>query len=323
MEPDVHKEVNMTMEGDGLDGQPSEGATTLTGLAAMMDDGEEAVEGEEVPDESEGDEPEESEGEEVEAEDAEEDEQEEATITLKHDGKEFTLKQSEVVELAQKGYDYSQKTMALAEDRKAVEETKTQVAELRQRHDQALNEQLGQLQSLERYLDSQLGTPPTADVIQTHGVEFYVAEKERYEHRKGQLEQARTAIAQAQQEQSRQRQDWTQRQGEETEKALRDTLPGWNENTLNDLIGYAGKYGIGATVADTVLLQKGFWELAHKARAYDELMEAKAQMKPVSKLPKVAAPGTKTQPRQLAKHQAAHRQFREKPSLHSLADLID
>lgn len=320
MEPPVHKEVNMKLEGDG-ESQPTEGVATLSDLAGMMDDADEMEQ--DAPDESEGDESEESEGEEVEAEDAEEDDQDEPTLVLKHDGKEFELKQSEVVELAQKGYDYSQKTMALAEERKAVETVKAKADESRQQYQQALDSQLGALRAVEQFMESQLGTPPTADTIQTHGVEYYVAQKEQYEHRKGQLEQARTAIAQAQQEQSRQRQDWMQRQGEETERALRDTLPGWTETTLNELITYADKYGIGSKVADSVLLQKGFWELAHKARAYDGLMEKKAQMKPVSKLPKVAAPGTRTQPPQLAKRQAAHKQFREKPTLNNLADLID
>lgn len=320
MEPDVHKEVNMRMEGDG-ESQPTEGVATLTDLAAMMDEGEESAE--DAPEESDSDDSEEAEGEEVEAEETEEEEQEEPIVTLKHDGKEFTLKQSEVVELAQKGYDYSQKTMALAEERKAVESMRSQADELRLQHQQALDNQVAALQSVEQFLASQLGNPPTADMIQTHGVEYYVAQKEHYEHRKGQLEQARQAIAQAQQEQSRQRQDWVARQGAETERALRDTLPGWTENTLNDLIAYADKHGLGAKVSDSVLLQKGFWELAHKARAYDALMEQKAQLKPVSKLPKVAAPGTRTQPPQLAKRQAAIKKFREKPNLQNLADLID
>ncbi|MHC9085347.1 hypothetical protein ACYX7E_09945 [Luteimonas sp. RIT-PG2_3] len=311
----------MSMEGDGQNGQPAEGVATISDLSAMLDDGDESEL--DAQDESEGDETEETEGEEVEAGAEDEEREEEPTVTLKHDGKEFTLKQSEVVELAQKGYDYSQKTMAVAEERRAVEEIKARASELRQQNEQVLNDHLGRLQALEQFLEGQVGHAPTADLIQSHGIEYYVAQKEQHEHRKGQLEQARKAIDQAQQEQSRQRQDWATKKADETEKALRDTLPGWNENTLNELIGYAGKYGIGNSVFGEVLLQKGFWELAHKAKAYDALLEKKAQMKPVSKLAKVAPPGTRTQPPQLAKHQAAHKQYREKPSMDNLAAMLD
>jgi len=40
---------------------------------------------------------------------------------IKHDGKEVTLSKSELIAQAQQGFDYSKKTMALAEDRKSLE----------------------------------------------------------------------------------------------------------------------------------------------------------------------------------------------------------
>lgn len=326
MEPDVHKEVNMTMEGDGLNGQPSEGVATLSGLSALLDEGEEAIEGEDAPaEEEEGEEaPAEAEGEEgEETEEAPEEEAEEdATVVLKHDGKEVTLKQSEVVELAQKGFDYTQKTMALAEDRKAVEAERTKAAESRKQYEATLNDSVNRLQALTDFMSSTLGTPPPVDLAQ-RDVALYIAQKEQYEARKGQLAEAQQAVQRLQEEQARSRQAWIAQKSAETEAALKNTLSGWNESTLNELIDYAGKHGLGESSFDHAMLEKGFWELAHKAKAYDELMEKKAQLKPVSKLPKVAPPATRTQPPQLAKRQAAHKQYREKPSLQTLADLID
>jgi hypothetical protein len=111
-------------------------------------------------------------------------------------------------------------------------------------------------------------------------------------------------------------------QAEATERALRDTLPGWNDKTLPELAEYAGKFGLSEKVADHVLLQKGFWEIAQKAKAYDELQAKKAEMKPVSQLSKVAKPGTSNQPPQLARRQEAMKRFKAAPSLDGLAALV-
>jgi hypothetical protein len=313
----------MNMEGDGPEDQPAEGVTSLDSLASLMDGGEEGDEGA-LDESTEGEEEvEDTEGEEVEeAEDEDaEDEQDEPTVTLKHDGKEVVLKQSEAVELAQKGFDYTQKTMALAKDREAVEAARTQAETYRQQYEQAQTESIGRLQALEQFLTTQVGTPPPVSLAE-QDVALYIAQKEQHEARKGQLEEARKAIANLQEQQARSRQAWVAQQADETERALKDTLPGWNDNTLNDLIAYAGKYGVNQKVADAVLLQKGFWELAHKARAYDELQEKKAQMKPVSKLNKVTPPQAKNQPSQQAKNKDALLRHKVKPSLQTLADLL-
>jgi hypothetical protein len=309
------------MVGDGPEGQPTEGVATLTDLVGLMDN----EEGGDTPDESaEGDEPEESEGEEVdepEEAEGEEEGEEEATIVLKHEGKEIPLKQSEVVELAQKGFDYSQKTMALAEERKGLETVRGQTEQLYRQQEHAVSEQVARLQALEQFFAEQLGAPPPAEWAQ-QDVGFYVAKKEEYEARKGQLEQARSAIGSLQHEQARQRQAWIVQQADATETALKSTLPGWNENTLDELAAYAGKYGLTPQTVDVGFVQKGFWEMAHKAKQYDALLEKKATMKPVSQLSRVATPQAKNQPSQLARRQQKDKAYAAKPSLNTLADLL-
>lgn len=69
--------------------------------------------------EQEGEEPE-AEAEETEAEAEAEAEPEEEVLELSWNGETKALKKSEVVELAQKGFDYTQKTQALAEERKSL-----------------------------------------------------------------------------------------------------------------------------------------------------------------------------------------------------------
>lgn len=311
----------MSMVGDDPKGQPTEGVDTLADLTALLDGGEEREDGTPVESE-EGELPDEAEGEEDGSEEeGDEEEQEEATIVLKHEGKEVSLKQSEVVELAQKGFDYSQKTMAVAEERKAVEAQRSQVETYRQEVEQARTDQLTKLQALEQFYEGQIGSPPPVEWAQ-QDVAYYIAQKEQYEARKGQLEQARSAIGYLQQEQARSRQAWIVQQADATEAALKDTLPGWSEATLPELADYAKKLGLTPQSAELAFVHKGFWEALHKAKAYDQLLEKKAQMKPVSELKKVAPPTARNQPPQLARRAEAEKAYAAKPSINTLANLL-
>ena len=106
---------------------------SLSDLAAEVESSETAeeleIDGEEVEGEEGEDAAPDSEDEPDEGESDDEDEQEEeATVTIKVNGKEVSLKQSEVIEMAQKGADYTAKTMALAEERKAVDAEREQAS---------------------------------------------------------------------------------------------------------------------------------------------------------------------------------------------------
>lgn len=308
----------MQMEGDGREGQPAEGVMSLDSLASAMDEGEATpAESEEV---EASEEAEEVEAEEAEGEEGEE-QAEEPTFTIKHDGKDVTLTQSELLAQAQCGFDYTQKTMAVAEERKAVEVARKQADEFRQQSEQALTEQITRLQALESFYQGQLGDPPPIEWAQQDAA-YYLAQKELYENRKGQLAQAQTAIQNLQQDQHRQRQAWIAQKADETEKALRDTLPGWNDDVMTEYVKYAGGLGLSPQNTDTAFLNPGLWQLIHKAKAYDAIQAKKAEMKPVADLPKVAKPGSGNQPPQLAKRQEAMKRHKSAPSLQSLADLL-
>jgi hypothetical protein len=115
----------------------------------------------------------------------------------------------------------------------------------------------------------------------------YLRQKEEYEARRGQLQQAYAARQQLDQEQARQRQAWINERATATEKVLKDTLPDWSDDTLHALADYAGKARPDPADAEAALLEPGFWQLAHKAKAYDALLAKKAEMKPKAELPKV------------------------------------
>lgn len=309
----------MTVQGQG-ESQPGEGVATLESLANQLD-----VSEQDAPEESEeGEAPEEAEeieAEEQEADDSEEASGEEPKFTIKVDGKDVVLTQAELIERAQKGTDYTQKTMEVAEKRKAVEAEISKAAEYRQRMEQAEAETLNRLQAYTKVVESQLGQMPDSAMLD-YDTAGYLRQKEQFEARRGQLQQAYSEIQQIQNEQARKRQAWFTETAEAAEKHLRDTLPGWNDDMLADLNGYVGKLGLTPEAARLGMLAPGFWQMAHKAKAYDQLQAKKAEMKPVSQLPKVHKPTANNQPPQLAKQQDAMKRHKAAPSLKTLADLL-
>ncbi|GAA5075491.1 hypothetical protein [Lysobacter panacisoli] len=311
------------MFGD-VETQPGEGALSLSDLADQMDESPE-LEEEGAPDELDSEESGESEEveESEEGADPEEEQQEEATVTLKHDGKEVSLKQSEVVELAQKGFDYSQKTMALAEDRKAVEQAHTAAAEVWQQNMTALEQTEDRLQAFVQFMETQVGNPPPIEwASENAGV--YLAHKQQYEDRKGQLKEAVAAVEAVRQEAQRKRQARINEEAAATDKALRDTLPGWNDTMLKELGDYIGSAGLSAQISPEFFVQKGLWLLAHKAKAFDALQAEKAKLKPKTELKKVQKPSQSHTPNRAdARHGEALKRFKSKPSINTLADLMD
>jgi len=310
----------MYLEGDGPEGQPSEGVTTLDGLVGLMDGGEEGAETQEEAEE--GEESAESEGaDESEEQEEAEEEQEESTVTLKHDGKEVTLKQSEVVDLAQQGFDYTQKTMKLAEERKALDAGRGEVAQQRKDYEALHGHYKANLETLGRVIEAELGTPPPITLAQQDAAQ-YLAQKELYDRRKDKLNQVRAELDALEQDTHRQRQAEFAQKVQSTEQALKDTLPGWSDAKAQELFDYLGKQGLNFENLGIGIAEKGLFEMAHKAQAYDQLVEKRAQMKPVKNLPKVAAPQAKNQPAQLARRQEAMKRHKASPSIKTLADLL-
>lgn len=311
----------MTVQGQGAS-QPGEGeAMSLESLANQLDSGdespEESGEGEEVPEDAEV---EDAEGEQPD-EDAESEDADEPTFTIKFDGKEVSVKQSEAIELAQKGMDYTTKTMALAEERKALEPIKAQAEQARQRVEATLNESAGRLNAIVEFLTAELGEPPPIEWAAADA-SYFLHAKEQYESRKGKLEKAQQAAYIVQQEQVRQRDTFIRQQIAETEATLKSTLPDWSDAKVAELAKYIGEAGIDPNKSEMAFWTPGFWQLAHKAKAYDQLQAKKAEMKPVNQLPKVHKPTANNQPPQLAKRQEAMKAHKAKPSLKSLADLL-
>lgn len=315
----------MNQSGDAPMEQPGESVDSLSSIADLMDD-DAAPEEELTLDESEGEESDESEEDAPDEEqpEDEDDAADDATFTLKVNGKDITVTKAELIELGQKGADYTAKTMAVAEERKAVEAIKAQTEQVRQQYEQTHQQALSQAQAVAQFLQTQLGQPPSIELLHTQGSDVYLAHKAEYEHRQAQLQQVMSGVEQMQGEAHRQRQAWLAQQADATEQALRDTLPGWNDDTLVNLADFGRKHGLDPASVAEAFVQKGFWEVLHKAQQFDALQERKATLKPKTELPKVNKPKASPQtPRGIVARQEAEKRYRAKPSIDSIADLID
>jgi len=300
--------------------EPSESVNTLDGIADLIDiDTDEA---QPELDESELSE-EEQEVEETEESEEEQEEAEELIFTVKHDGKDVTLKQSELIEMAQKGFDYTNKTMSLAEERKALEPIKAKVNEVLQSHESALNETLHRLETFASFTESELGQPPSIELAQ-YDASSYLAQKEAHENKLTKLRNTYSQIQYATQERDRLRQSQLIEQANETEKYLCEQLPGWKdapEQSLQELNQYIQKYGLSPETTKEAYVQKGFWELAHKAREFDKLQEEKSKLKPIANLRRVIKPSATNRPSNV-REQEAWKRYKAKPSLETIAGLI-
>ena len=309
------------MEGQA-EKQPAE-TVDLDGIAGLIDMDVEAETDDEVGEpESEEEQGEAPEGEEQDADEDEESEEAE-TETLTHEGKEVKLKKSEVLELAQKGFDYTKKTMALAEERKALEPVKQQYQERLTQHEQALTETMHRLQTAADFLESELGQPPSTDLA-SYDAGAYIAQKEAYQARVDKLRNTYGQLQHLEQQQNQLRQSTLLEKANETEKYLVEHLPGWKdapEKSLAELNSYIKEFGLSPETTKEAYVERGLWEIAHKAREYDRLMAQKATLKPKAELPKVNKPSANHNPTNVRQQEALKR-FKSKPSLETLANLI-
>lgn len=311
------------MEGQA-EKQPAE-TVDLDGIAGLIDlpDAEAETDDEAGEPESEEEQGDDLEGEEQDADEESDDSDEDETEILTHEGKEVRLKKSEVLELAQKGFDYTKKTMALAEERKALEPVKQQYQERLTQHEQALTETMHRLQTAADFLESELGQPPSTELA-SYDAGAYIAQKEAYQARVDKLRNTYGQLQHLEQQQNQLRQSQLLEKANETEKYLVEHLPGWKdapEKSLAELNSYIKEYGLSPETTKEAYVEKGLWEIAHKAREYDRLMERKATLKPKAELPKVNKPAANHNPTNV-RQQEAFKRFKAKPSLDTLADLI-
>lgn len=222
---------------------------------------------------------------------AEEDTSDEAapapqTFTVELDGKEVEVP----LEEAKKGYlrnaDYTRKTQALAEARKAAQAELEQVSRERAQYAQLIPAIAAQLQAT-------LPQPPDKTLLETDPAE-YVRQDVRYREHAERLAAAQFEHSRVQGAQSQEQQANLQRMVEEGRGKLLEAIPEWrDEAKRKEGLGKVREYGkkLGFTDAE---LDQAYDHRAvvavEKARRYDELMAGANRPKPVVNPGPKAAP---------------------------------
>lgn len=276
-------------------------------FAQMLSDDGQSDEGEtqeeessEQEDEPEGDEPDEEASEESDddAEEADGDEEQPATYAVKIDGEEVKVTLDEALKGYQRAQDYTRKTMALAEDRKAFDAEKATAAQDRE----AYREGLTRLEAFFAKADQDDSAAIEA-LRHTDPAEYAarVVEKQRLEQQRQVIkdEQARVAAeTQREADQAQQRQRAEYLQAEETK--LIGALPEWKDPDKRkagskQVADYAAAIGVTPEELDVLADHRLVVALSDAAK-WRALQAKKPAVQAKVEAVKTAKPGSANQP---------------------------
>lgn len=276
-------------------------------LSESEEDSEEQLaDGEETEQDSEDDET----GEAVEDEEAEEDDAEEPTFTVIIDGKEEAVSQSELISGYQRQADYTRKTQALTEQRKALD---TQAEQVGKKYEEAAT-------VMEAVAQKLLGTPPAKPDINllrsdpTAYEEQKVAYEQWHALRQG-FDQWREGIVQerAKEHQGKQA-EVAKAEGKRFLEAFKDEVK--DDVSFNAKIGEIHGYLRNLGYQDGELagmIDHRAYVVADKARKYDALMadnKPKAELKTKkAKLKPVTSGSAQRKPKQSGARDQARKRF--------------
>lgn len=276
--------------------------------------------------ETEGEQPDESEGEEQSepSEETEEAAQQPPKFRVKVNGEEVEVTQDELLKGYSREQDYTRKTQATAEERKALEAEKAAIAQERERYSQLLG-------GLTEQLSKPLYDPAEMEQLRlsqepAHRAEYAARaaeEHQRQQHLNGiQTEQARIAQQKAQEAE----QAHNQRLRDEATKLL-TKLPEWKdpEKAKADK-ETIWKYGLSEGFSPEEMQSTADHRIMlvlKKAAAYDALQSKKPEVLPKVEAVKTLKPSTSThQPSQKTEVVRARERFARSNSVRDAAALI-
>jgi len=260
---------------------------------AVEETDEEALE-EEVEEESEEDEPEATEEEDESEEDDEVEVEERKTFRVKANGEEKDVTLDELVSGYQKGEDYTKKSQALADQRKAVEAEAHAVNEAMQMREQYA-QRLSQVQALLQKVGDD--GVDLAELKENDPIQYAIKVAEKTENNKKLqlLQQEQNNLAQAQQQQVAQHQAKlvAHEANMLTEKVKEFSDPKKAEQIKNDIRSFGKSVGFSDQELSQVYDHRHVITL-QKAMEYDKLQKANPSVnKKLSKAPKMAKKGNK------------------------------
>lgn len=230
-------------------------------------------------------------------EEAPEETAEERMLRLKHDGVEIEKPESEVIALAQQGFDYTQKTQKLAEDRKAVETYAQTLKAQEQNFAQQVQVQAALTQDIAKVtaIDLQLGQYQNLDWQALSNTDPVEAQKLffSYTQLKTTREQAMSEVQQKQQAFSSMQAQARSKQVELGQQVLAKEIPGWGPELAKTLVATGKEYGFDdkelANLTDPRAVK-----LLHDAAQWRKLQASKPAVdKKVATASPVIKPGAK------------------------------
>lgn len=209
--------------------------------------------------------------------------------TVKIDGKSVEVDESELIKGYQREADYTRKTQAVAEERKAIEAHKAEVAAERQKYADGVNQ-------ITAFLQSTAPKPPSAELLEADPVE-YLKQQRTFEDHMARLNAAKAEQANLEKKAHAERSQNFQRIVQEEYGKAIEAIPSWKDEAkansekkaIAEYLIESGKYSpeeVGSLVDHRALV------IARKAFLYDSLMEKKAGVeRKVADAPKVQKPG--------------------------------
>lgn len=205
----------------------------------------------------------------------------EPSYTIKVDGKEKAVPLSELLSLAQKGDDYTQKTTKVAEERKALETEKAKIADLSTVRENYLNESRLLQEIIQGF---SIPTERLDQLLKESKTEDYLKAKAHNEKIQLQVETLRKRDDKVKSEISEEQKAELARRETAEREALIATVPLFKDKAYTEsFLKYVTDLGYTQEDVQNTLDHRLFVAL-DKARRFDE-MQAKA--KPVHKVPKV------------------------------------
>jgi hypothetical protein len=263
----------------------------LMGSDEGSDDGQ--PESQAQSDEDEGEEPEEESSDDSEGEEQEDSEQEEQerTYRVKAAGEEKDVTLDELVKNYQLGADYTKKSQAVAEDRKAIQAEYHAIQEAKQLRDQYAQ----QLQVIEQML-SRGEEPENLDYLKETDPIGYAVRVAELSQKEKQLSQVRAQQNQIRAQQEQDRQQWMSNLVRQESEKLATVLPDYvdpekGESLRKSVRSYGKELGFSDEELASVVDSRHVITL-YKAMQYDKLQASKPGInKKLAEAPKVMKSG--------------------------------
>lgn len=209
---------------------------------------------------------------------------------LKYKGEEMEKDETEVISLAQQGFDYTQKSQALAKEREEIQGRLKSEVEAKQ------NAYLQQLEVHKTALSKIAGVKTMAEIEQLARTDPATAQQEflraiSINQTVAQIEAEQAKIHNQRQTEA---QESVQKQAREAVERLQERIPGWNQDLYGKILkGAVDGYGFKQQEVNNITDHRAI-EVLNDALKWREYQSAKPKTvdKRVAAVPKVTKPGT-------------------------------